>query len=64
MKKQYQKPDIKVVRIDTENSLMQASNQYDGDSLPLNFSKMSEGDGSDAAAKSFSLWDDEEDDDE
>lgn len=62
MKKQYQKPKIKVVRIDTESILMQASNTYDGDSLPLNFSKMNEGDGSDAAAKSFNLWDNEDED--
>lgn len=64
MKKQYQKPSIKVVRIESEQSLMQASNTYDGDSLPLNFETMSSGDGSDAAAKGFNLWDGDDEEDE
>lgn len=60
MKKTYQKPNIKVVRIDAGQNLLAASNMLENDKLEINSKTMKEGNGTDAAAKSFNVWGDDD----
>ena len=61
-RKQYIKPLATYDQMESELSLLVVSNTYDGeDSVKLNGETMDNtGDGSDAAARGKSLWDDED----
>lgn len=59
MKKIYQQPKVTVINMKTEQPLA-ASNQYDttSNSIMVNGNTMDEGNGDDAAVKSYNVWDD------
>ena len=61
-RKQYIKPLATYDQMESELSLLVVSNTYDGeDYVKLNGNTMDDGDGSDAASRGNSLWDDEDD---
>ena len=57
--KTYVTPNVTVVRLVHACALMSASNNFDGNSIDLDNSNMTEGDGGDAAVKRFNIWDEE-----
>ena len=60
-RKQYIKPLATYDQMESELSLLVVSNTYDGeDYVKLNGKTMDDGDGSDAASRGNSLWDDED----
>ena len=60
MKAIYQKPEILTERVETQQSLLALSNQFNGNAVQLNYDTMDEGNGGDAASKdnSLDLWED------
>ena len=58
--KTYVTPNVKVVRLVHACALMSGYNGFDGNSIQFNNDNMTEGCGSDAAARRHSFWDDEE----
>lgn len=59
-RKQYIKPLATYDQMESELSLLAASNKYENESVELNGNTMDDGDGSDAASRGKSLWDDED----
>jgi len=59
-RKQYIKPLATYDQMDSELGLLAASNKYEDESVELNGDTMEGGDGSDAASRGKSLWDDED----